>query len=137
MPEAGLPGNLGNRFRSCTPPPGERVVAIVTRLRSSGIGIFDSGPVSHYLGGLATVLGRYEDAENYFTIAAALSEREGARFNAARTNLLWGRMLAARRAPGDAERARELLAIARTAAVANGYSNVEHRAAAALQLLDA
>lgn len=101
------------------------------------IGIFDSGPVSHYLGGLATVIGRYEDAENYFTIAATLSEREGARFNAARTNLLWGRMLAGRRAPGDAEKARDLLAIARTAAVANGYSNVEHRAAAALQLLDA
>jgi len=48
-----------------------------------------------------------------------------------------GRMLAERRVPGDAERARELLTKAHTAAVAHGYGTVERRAAAALQLLDA
>jgi len=95
------------------------------------------GPVTHYLGGLATVLGRYEEANNYFTQAAAFSNRVGAKFFAARTNLLWGKMLAERRAPGDTETARELLTKAHTIAVANGYGNVVRRAAAALQLLGA
>ena len=91
------------------------------------------GPVSHYLGGLAAVLGRYDEAEVYFAQSAAFSERVGAKFFAARTNLTWGRMLIERQAPGDAERAQDLLAAAHTAATANGYGNVERRAAAALQ----
>ena len=93
------------------------------------------GPVSHYLGGLATVLGRYDEADTYFAQSEAFSDRVGARFFAARTELLWGRMLAERRAPGDTERARELLTRAQSAAAANGYGNVERRASSALQLL--
>ena len=58
------------------------------------------GPVSHYLGGLATVLGRYDEADAYFAQSAASSERLDAKFFAARTDLLWGRMLAERRGPG-------------------------------------
>lgn len=54
-------------------------------------------------------------------------------FFAARTNLSWGRMLAERGAPGDAKKARELLDKAHTTAEARGYSNVERRAAQALQ----
>ena len=46
-------------------------------------------------------------------------------------------MLAERRVPGDVEKARELLARAHSIAEANGYGNVERRAASALQLLDA
>ena len=38
--------------------------------------------------------------------AAAFTERANARFFAANTNLLWGRMLAERLGPGDTERAR-------------------------------
>jgi hypothetical protein len=95
------------------------------------------GPVSHYLGGLATVLGRYEEADAYFAQSAAFSARVGAKFFAARTDFLWGRMLAERRAPGDIEKARDLLTKAHTTAVTNGYGTVERRAAAALQLLDA
>ena len=91
------------------------------------------GPVAHYLGGLATVLGRYRDADVYFTQAAASCERADAKFFAARTNLSWGRMLAERGAPGDIETARELLTNARTAAAARGYANVERRVAEALQ----
>ena len=91
------------------------------------------GPVAHYLGGLATVLGRYSDADVYFSQAAASCERADAKFFAARTNLSWGKMLAERGAPGDAEKARELLTKAQTAAEARGYSNVERRAARALQ----
>jgi hypothetical protein len=91
------------------------------------------GPVAHYLGGLATVLGRYRDADVYFTQAAASCERAEAKFFAARTDLSWGRMLAERAAPGDTEKARELLTNARTAAAAYGYANVERRAAQALR----
>ena len=58
------------------------------------------GPVSHYLGGLATVLGRYDEADAYFAQAAAFNDRAGAKFFAARTNLSWGKMLAERNAPG-------------------------------------
>jgi tetratricopeptide (TPR) repeat protein len=103
----------------------------------STTGATAGGPVSHYLGGLATVLGSYDEADAYFAQAAAFSDRVGARFFAARTDLLWGKMLAERRAPGDTEKARDLLSKAQSAAAANGYANVERRAAAALQLLDA
>ncbi len=95
-----------------------------------------SGPVTHYLGGLATVLGRYDEADAYFTRAAAFNERANAKFFAARTHLSWGKMLAERNAPGDAEKARDLLSTARTAAAAHGYANVERRAAEALQHFD-
>ena len=94
------------------------------------------GPVSHYLGGLATVLGRYEEAEAYFVQSAAMSDRVGGKFFTARTDLSWGRMLAERRGRGDTERARDLLTTAHTVAVANGYRTVERRAAAALRGLD-
>ena len=92
-----------------------------------------SGLVGHSLGGLATVLRRYDEADAYFAQAAAMSHRMGARFFAAQTGLLWGRMLAERRAPGDTEKARDLLTKAHAAAVAHGYGTVERRAAAALQ----
>jgi class 3 adenylate cyclase/tetratricopeptide (TPR) repeat protein len=91
------------------------------------------GPVIHTLGGLATLLGRYDEANVYFAKSAASSERANAKFFAARTNLLWGRMLAERSGSGDSETARDLLTQAHTAAVTNGYGTVERRAAAALQ----
>ncbi len=94
------------------------------------------GPVSYYLGGLATVLGRYSEADSYFARAARVNDRVGARFFAARTGLRWGQMLSTRNAAGDAEMARELLAKAHSTAVEHGYGNVERRAAAALQNLD-
>ena len=94
------------------------------------------GPVSHVLGGLATVLGRYDEAEAYFARAAAFNERANAEFFAARTNLSWGQMLAERKAPGDTQRARDLLTKAHASAAAHGYANIERHAAAALQHLD-
>ena len=45
-------------------------------------------------------------------------------------------MLAERRAPGDAEKARDLLTRAQSGAAEHGYANVERRAAEALQHLD-
>ena len=98
--------------------------------------ITTSCPVSHFLGGLAAVLGRYNEADTYFAQSEAFSDRVGAKFFATRTDLLWGRMLAERRTPGDTERARELLTRAQSAAAVNGYGNVERRGSWALQLLD-
>ena len=90
------------------------------------------GPVSHYLGGLATVLGHFSEADAYFARAAAMSQRMGAKFFAARTDLLWGRMLMRRGAPGDAALARTRLTSARDVALANSYGVVERRAVASL-----
>ena len=90
------------------------------------------GPISHFVAGLAAVLGRYEEAESYFARAAAFNDRARAKFFAARTDLLWGGMLAERGAPGDADRARQLLGRAHATAVTQGYGTVERRAAAAL-----
>jgi class 3 adenylate cyclase len=103
---------------------------------STSAGLNSQGPVSLYLGGLATVLGRYGEADAFFSRSAGLSERMGAKFFTAQTELLWGRMLAERRAPGDIEKSRDLLTKARTIAATNGYASTERRAAAALQPLD-
>jgi class 3 adenylate cyclase len=91
-----------------------------------------TGPISRTLGGLATVLGRFGEAESYFSHSAAVSDRVGAKFFAARTELSWGRMLLERRNPGDAERARELLTRAQAAAASQGYGTVARRATSAL-----
>jgi tetratricopeptide (TPR) repeat protein len=99
-------------------------------------GLSAEGPVSHYLGGLGTVLGRYDEAEAYFVQSAAMSDNMGSKFFAARTDLSWGRMLAKRRVPGDAEKARDLLGRAHTVAAANGYRVVDRQAAAVLQGLN-
>ena len=93
------------------------------------------GPVSYALGGLATVLGRYDTAEAYFAQAAAFSDGAGATFFAARTDLARGSMLAERGAPCDAEEAGVLLTRARRAAGAHGYADVERRANKALRHL--
>jgi class 3 adenylate cyclase/tetratricopeptide (TPR) repeat protein len=103
---------------------------------STAGGASTQGPVSYFLGGLATVLGRYDDADGYFARAAGSSNRAGAKFFAARTDLLWGTMLAERGGPGDAEKAHELFANAHAVAVTQRYGNVERRAAEAIRLLD-
>ena len=102
----------------------------------AGTAISNSGPVSTYLGGLATVLGCYDEAATYFEHSAAVSDRIGAKFFAARTALWWGSMLAKRQGAGDAEEAKERLTRARTLATGNGYGAVKRRAAAALLALD-
>ena len=96
-----------------------------------------SGLVSQSLGGLAAVLCRYDEADAYFVQSAALSARMEAKFYIAMTDLLWGTMLAKRKAEGDVEKAVDLLAKAQAAGVAYGYGNIERRAAAALRLVDA
>jgi class 3 adenylate cyclase/tetratricopeptide (TPR) repeat protein len=88
------------------------------------------GSVSHYLGMLATTLGRYDEAEERFVAAAALHERMRAPGWLARTRLEWARMLLARREPGDADRAGELLVLALDTARQLGQGGVERDAIA-------
>jgi len=94
-----------------------------------------NGPISHYLGGLAAVLGRYDDADSYFAKAETINERMGDKFYAAGNDFLWGQMLTERNGPGDLDRACELLQRAQSVAAANGYANIERRATEALQRL--
>ncbi len=92
-------------------------------------------PVSHYLGGLASVLGRYDEAEAYFSQSAVVSERMGAKFFAARTDLWWGTLLARRNRTGDADAAMARLTKAQRAARTHGYGNVDRRATEALEAM--
>jgi tetratricopeptide (TPR) repeat protein len=92
-------------------------------------------PVSHYLGGLAGVLGRYDEADAYFSQSAAVSKRLGAKFFAARTELWWGNVLARRNRPGDADAAAARLTKAQRIAREFGYGNVDRRATEALEVM--
>jgi class 3 adenylate cyclase/tetratricopeptide (TPR) repeat protein len=84
--------------------------------------------VSHYLGLLATTLGRFEDAEAHFAAAATTHEAIGAPTWLARTRLEWARLLLARRQAGDVEQARVLLGQTLDIARELGLANVERRA---------
>ena len=88
-----------------------------------------------YLGGLATVVDRFEEAESYFEQAAELNARGEMLFAEAQTNMLWGQMLHARGAAGDIHRARELLEEAASSAASRGYAMVERRARGELSKL--
>jgi tetratricopeptide (TPR) repeat protein len=116
---------------------GERLIQLLVPFRDQvpHNAVVPQSPVATYLGGLATVVGRYEEAESYFEQAAELNTRGEMRFAEAQTSLLWGRMLCARNGPGDADRARELLEQARESGAARGYAMVERRASAELSKL--
>ena len=118
------------RDLTCAAPMLDRLRPWADRMSYSGVSAV--GPVNHVLAGLASVLGRFDEAEAYFAQSSELSARIGAKYFAARTDLSWGRMLVERRAPGDLDRARDLLARAHDAAGAHGYGVVQRRAADAL-----
>jgi DNA-binding SARP family transcriptional activator/tetratricopeptide (TPR) repeat protein len=92
-------------------------------------------PVATFLGGLAGVLGRFEEGEAYFKEAAELSRRGHMKFAEAHTNMLWGRMLRTRNERGDADRARSLLEHARESAAIHGYATIGREATAELSTL--
>ena len=85
-------------------------------------------PASLSLGGLASILGRYDEAEAHFTEATELTTRGKMKFFAARTQLDWGRTLALRGRPGDLDGARAHLEQALGVAVSLGYSGIEQKA---------
>jgi tetratricopeptide (TPR) repeat protein len=98
-------------------------------------GVVPFAPVGHYLGKLATLLRRYEQADGHFTRAAELADRAGAAYMATEIDLAWGQMFLQRRHAGDEQRARARLDSARSAAAAGGYADVERRATEAVQRL--
>ena len=69
-----------------------------------------TGAVDRYLGMLATVLGRFSEAEAWFDAAIGLEERAGSPPLLARTRYWYARMLAASDGPADPSRASDLLA---------------------------
>ena len=87
------------------------------------------GPVAHYLGGLATVLGLLEEADAHFAHAEDLALRTGARGMLARTRLSWANV---RRARGDHAGAMGLLSAAQELALALDAPDLAARAARSL-----
>jgi tetratricopeptide (TPR) repeat protein len=87
-----------------------------------------TGAVAHYLGRLASVLGRTEEAEAHFAEALALHEKLRGPFFIAQTKLAWGRMLL----DADLVRAQTFLADARDLADAYGCRRVGQLARRAL-----
>jgi DNA-binding SARP family transcriptional activator len=67
------------------------------------------GSMSRYLGLLATTLGSLDDAARHFEEAIAMNQRMGARPWLAYTQHDYGRLLTARNAPGDRQRAQALI----------------------------
>jgi len=86
------------------------------------------GSLAHYLGALATVLGRYDEAEAFFDTADRWNDAARAPFMASRTQLERGRMLLRRSGAGDGDRARALLEDARRSADARGFAGVRRQA---------
>lgn len=91
----------------CAAPIYERLVPYAPRLCVVSLNLSEMGPVSRALGVLASLVGEYSRAELHFSDALATSERIGAPPHIARTHVDHARMLFARRAPGDEQRARE------------------------------
>ena len=71
---------------------------------------------------LAACLHRWDDAERHFADALAMNERLGARPYVVRTRRAWASMLLDRHAPGDATRARDLIAAGRAEAETLGMA---------------
>ncbi len=104
----------------------------------SSTGTSITSPIDVSLANLASALGRYDNAEMFYAQASTMNVRVGrdsSSFFSAQNDLAWGEMLTERSAPGDLDRARDLLRRAHTNAAANGYAYIERRATEALQRL--
>jgi tetratricopeptide (TPR) repeat protein len=77
------------------------------------------GSISRYLGVLAAMAERWEEAERHFDAALEMNRRIAARSWLAHTQVDYARMLFARAEGGDAERAIEL-----TRGALDGYRNL-------------
>jgi tetratricopeptide (TPR) repeat protein len=87
-----------------------------------------AGPAARYLGILASMQGRFEDAELHFLEAAQLSTRTAARPWVAYTQINHSRMLLDRNGPGDSERAMGLIASALNTARSLKMNDLQRRA---------
>jgi DNA-binding SARP family transcriptional activator len=91
----------------------------------SYLGTTCEGPIAHYLGGLAIVLGEYEAAERHLKAASAFAGQAQSPFFDCRASIEAGR-LATR--TGDMATARRLLGTGRTTAERGGFSAEARRA---------
>ncbi|HEY5639576.1 MAG TPA: tetratricopeptide repeat protein, partial [Dehalococcoidia bacterium] len=90
---------------------------------TSGTGL-SLGAIGRSLGQLATVLGRWDDAERHFDDALDLNRKMDHRPALAQTRLNYGEMLLRRVGPGDGEKAQILLRQALEAAQEMGMATV-------------
>ena len=86
------------------------------------------GAVALYLGMLATVLDRFDDAEAHFIEAMEINERMQAPYWIARTQLEHARMLLARSRPDDTSRATAFLDQVETTAAQYGFAALARHA---------
>jgi class 3 adenylate cyclase/tetratricopeptide (TPR) repeat protein len=85
------------------------------------------GPATHELGLLATMLGRYDEAEAHFADAVERQDRMGAQGTVVHTRLAWADLLLRRNGPEDRRRARTLLDEAKVGAKAVNIPRMEGR----------
>src|SRR5262245_56935247 len=102
----------------------ERLVPYAQTLCVVSLNLSEMGPLTRPLGVLATLMGDYQCAAVHFEDAIATSERIGAPPHVARTSVDYARMLLSRGEDGDADRARSLLARARSIAERIGQCGV-------------
>jgi len=95
-----------------------------------GYAIACLGSAARYLGILAATMRRWLDAERHFEQAMAMNAKIGARSWLATTHLDYARMLLARRAPGDHDRAVALLTRAIDSARELGMADLAGKASA-------
>ncbi|HEY6761112.1 MAG TPA: AAA family ATPase, partial [Baekduia sp.] len=95
-------------------------------------GISAWGCVDHHLGAVASVIGRYAEAEEHLRRAAELNTALRAPVWVARTELATARLLLLRDGPNDRERGRALLERASAAAQRLGSATLARRAAGLL-----
>ena len=75
-----------------------------------------TGPVSRFLGNLASMTARWDEAERHFGTALRIGQRMRARPSLVHTQYGYSRMLLARGEPGDRERAHDLVTSAEASA---------------------
>jgi class 3 adenylate cyclase/tetratricopeptide (TPR) repeat protein len=95
-------------------------------------GVFCCGALSRYLGALATVMGRWDEAAKHFEDAMAMNARMEAWPWLAHTRHQYANMLLARRQPGDTENAAVMLEAALTTARELGMRALEERITAGI-----
>jgi class 3 adenylate cyclase/tetratricopeptide (TPR) repeat protein len=100
----------------------ERLRPVAGQVDLLAVMLASSGSYALYCGMLAACLHRWEDAARHFADALAMNERLGARPYVVRTRRAWAAMLLDRGAPGDAARARDLIAAGRSEAETLGMA---------------
>ena len=88
----------------------ELLLPYAARNATFPFGIGYAGPVSHYLGMLASIMSRWEQAEDHFEDAAEMNVKMEAKPWLARTHYEHARMLLKRGSDGDVQAAQSLIA---------------------------